>query len=99
MITLPQDLRYESEYPSSDSACLTAGRLFWEAGMVEQVLYLEAEAISIQGTGIGCFFDDAFHQTLGITDTRFQSLYHFTLGGALNDARLRTIPPYQHIQR
>jgi hypothetical protein len=74
-------------------------RLFWEAGILGQILYLEAEAIDFQGTGIGCFFDDAFHEMLGITDTQFQSLYHFTVGSALNDARLRTLPPYHHIQR
>ena len=30
--------------------------LFWEAGMIGQVLYLEAEAHGVRGTGIGCFF-------------------------------------------
>ena len=34
--------------------------LFWEAGLVGQVLYLEAEAASIRSTGIGCYFDDPF---------------------------------------
>ena len=28
--------------------------LFWEAGMVGQLLYLEAEESSIRATGIGC---------------------------------------------
>ncbi|HXN06539.1 MAG TPA: SagB/ThcOx family dehydrogenase, partial [Nitrospiria bacterium] len=32
-------------------------RLYWECGMIGQVLYLEAEAMGIRGTGIGCFFD------------------------------------------
>jgi SagB-type dehydrogenase family enzyme len=73
--------------------------LYWEAGMLGQVLYLEAEAIGLQGTGIGCFFDDPVHEMLGITDTQFQSVYHFTVGGALNDSRLRTIMPYEHLNR
>ncbi|WP_455204367.1 SagB/ThcOx family dehydrogenase [Kaarinaea lacus] len=73
--------------------------LYWEAGILGQVLYLEAEAIDLQGTGIGCYFDDAFHEMLGITGTQFQSVYHFTVGGALNDSRLRTILPYEHIRR
>jgi hypothetical protein len=30
-------------------------QLFWETGMIGQVLYLEAEAHSVRGTGIGCF--------------------------------------------
>jgi hypothetical protein len=29
--------------------------LFWESGVVGQVLYLEAEAAGTRGTGIGCF--------------------------------------------
>ena len=33
--------------------------LFWETGMIGQILYLEAEAHGVGGTGIGCFFDDA----------------------------------------
>jgi len=73
--------------------------LYWEAGMLGQVLYLEAEAIDLQGTGIGCFFDDPVHEMLGIKNTQFQSLYHFTVGGALNDSRLRTIMPYEHLKR
>ncbi|HSJ97080.1 MAG TPA: nitroreductase, partial [Myxococcota bacterium] len=31
--------------------------LYWECGMLGQVLYLEAEAAGIRATGIGCFFD------------------------------------------
>jgi hypothetical protein len=33
-------------------------RLFWEAGLLGQVLYLEAHAVGISATGIGCYFDD-----------------------------------------
>ena len=70
---------------------------FWEAGMLGQVLYLEAEAAGVQGTGIGCYFDDAVHQALGIKTTRFQDLYHFTVGTPLADARLVSEPPYAHL--
>ena len=70
-------------------------RLFWETGLIGQVLYLEAEAAGIRSTGIGCFFDDPVHRVLGwYPDTRFQSLYHFTAGGAVDDHRLTTLPPY-----
>ena len=72
-------------------------RLFWEAGLVGQVLYLEAEAAGIRATGIGCFFDDLTHRTFDIKDDRFQVLYHFTMGGALDDARIETVPPYGHL--
>ena len=69
-------------------------RLFWESGVVGQVLYLEAEAIGIRGTGIGCFFDDPMHSVLGLKTLQYQSLYHFTMGGAIEDPRLRSMPPY-----
>ena len=68
--------------------------LFWEAGVIGQVLYLEAEAASARSTGIGCFFDDAVHDVLGLTDNQFQSLYHFTVGMPVEDRRLQTWPPY-----
>jgi nitroreductase len=71
--------------------------LFWESGMIGQVLYLEAEAHGVRGTGIGCFFDDAVHQILGLETDRYQSLYHFTVGCPLEDARLTTYPPYFHL--
>jgi SagB-type dehydrogenase family enzyme len=69
-------------------------RLFWETGMVGQVLYLEAEAAGVRATGIGCFFDDPVHDLFGLKGTRFQSLYHFTVGGPVEDTRLTTLPPY-----
>jgi len=72
-------------------------RLFWETGMIGQVLYLEAEAHGVRGTGIGCFFDDAVHDLMGLTDLSFQSLYHFTIGKSVEDPRLTTFPPYEHL--
>ena len=73
--------------------------LYWECGMVGQVLYLEAEAAGIRATGIGCFFDDPMHGLLGLPPggggpRPWQSLYHFTAGGAVEDLRLATLPPY-----
>ena len=73
--------------------------LFWETGMIGQVLYLEAEAHSVRGTGIGCFFDDLVHEILGLKDNAYQSLYHFTIGGALEDKRITTLPPYHHLEK
>ncbi|RMH05591.1 MAG: SagB/ThcOx family dehydrogenase [Nitrospirae bacterium] len=71
-------------------------RLFWEAGLIGQVLYLEAEAAGVRATGIGCFFDDPVHRVFGFyPSTQFQSLYHFTVGGPIEDRRLTTLPPYE----
>ncbi len=66
--------------------------------MVGQVLYLEAEAHGVRGTGIGCLFDDAVHDMLGFKDNRYQSLYHFTIGLPVDDSRLTTYPPYHHLK-
>src|SRR4029077_6538037 len=68
--------------------------LFWETGVVGQVLYLEAEAAGARATGIGCFFDDPVHEVLGLRGHAFQSLYHFTVGTPVDDARLTTEPGY-----
>lgn len=73
-------------------------RLYWETGLIGQVLYLEAEAAGIRSTGIGCFFDDAMHEVLGINGRQWQSLYHFTVGGQVEDLRIQTIPPYEHLK-
>ena len=72
--------------------------LFWEAGMIGQVLYLEAEAHGLRSTGIGCFYDDPVHELLALRDNQFQSLYHFTVGGPVEDQRLQSWPPYSHLK-
>jgi len=73
-------------------------RLFWEAGAIGQVLYLEAEAVGVRATGIGCFFDDAIHEILGLNEQEktYQVLYNLTVGGPLEDERLGTSASYAH---
>ncbi|NPB06845.1 MAG: SagB/ThcOx family dehydrogenase [Aquificae bacterium] len=73
--------------------------LHWEAGLTGQVLYLEATAHLFNATGIGCFFDDALHEAVGLKDDTFQDLYHLTFGKAYEDPRLKTLPPYYHLNR
>ncbi len=68
--------------------------LFWESGVVGQVLYLAAEAAGARGTGIGCFYDDPVHDVLGLTGHAFQTLYHFTIGMPVEDTRLTAQPGY-----
>ena len=72
--------------------------LLREAGLVGQVLYLEAEAAEVRGTGIGCFFDDPVHQLVGLSGPRYQSVYHFTVGTPVTDDRIETGPPYPQRQ-
>ena len=74
-------------------------RLFWESGLLGQVLYLEAEAAGVRATGIGCFFDDPVHEIVAVKGLSLQSLYHFTIGGPVEDRRLMTLPPYGHVKR
>jgi SagB-type dehydrogenase family enzyme len=73
-------------------------RMFWEAGLLGQVLYLEAEAVGVRATGIGCFFDDPVHEIIGVKELAMQSLYHFTIGGPVEDRRLQMLPPYDHLR-
>ncbi len=74
-------------------------RLFWEAGLLGQVMYLEAEAAGVRATGIGCFFDDPVHEIVGVKNFAMQSVYHFTVGGPVEDQRLQVLPPYGHLRR
>jgi SagB-type dehydrogenase family enzyme len=74
-------------------------RLFWESGLLGQVLYLEAEAAGVRATGIGCFFDDPVHEIVAVKGLSLQSLYHFTIGGPVEDGRLMTLPAYFHVKR
>ena len=68
--------------------------LFWEAGMIGQVLYLEAEEAGVRATGIGCYFDDPVREVFGLTSRDWESFYHFTVGGPVEDTRLTTLPAY-----
>lgn len=69
--------------------------LHWEAGMLGHVITLEAESAGWRGTGIGCFFDDADHEVLGLKDDQFQVIYHYAVGMAVDDPRLLTLLAYE----
>lgn len=79
---------------SGDTNAWRYRELYWEAGLLGQALYLEAEARGYRGTGIGCFLDDLFHELLGLKNQQFQSLYHFTVGTPVVDSRITTLSPY-----
>ncbi|MCJ2177793.1 nitroreductase family protein [Novosphingobium album (ex Hu et al. 2023)] len=69
-------------------------KVHWQAGLIGQRLYLEAEASGHAGTGIGCFLDDEIHRVLGLTGETFQTVYHFAMGRALTDGRISSVPAY-----
>ena len=70
--------------------------LFWECGALGQQLYVAATTLGLSGTGIGCFLDDVVHAHVGVRDTLWQFLYHFTVGFGLEDTRLGTHGAYEH---
>lgn len=74
-------------------------QLMTEAGVVGQALYLGAEACELQGTGIGCFFDDGLHELFGLQDSRYQVLYQFTVGKGLTDMRISNQRPYPDLRK
>src|SRR5260370_13355642 len=64
--------------------------LFWEAGLVGQVLYLEAEEAGIRSTGIGCYFDDPVHGVVCISSRAWQSFLPLSVGGRVQGQCLTT---------
>jgi hypothetical protein len=85
----------EFEEPIRRNGAWMYRALFWEAGLIGQVLYLEAEAWGARATGIGCYFDDPVHEVLGLQNRQFQDLYHFAVGIPVDDPRLQSWPPYE----
>jgi hypothetical protein len=70
--------------------------LHWEAGFLVHHLYLEAEILGLQGTGIGCFFDDEFNIEFSPSgnDIQLIPIYYYALGKPIPDTRLKNYPPY-----
>lgn len=60
----------------------------FEAGMIGQRLYLGAEALGLNSTGMGAFYDDEVHRYLDIKPEEGQVVYHFAVGRAVPDERL-----------
>ncbi|MCX6622685.1 MAG: SagB/ThcOx family dehydrogenase [Acidobacteria bacterium] len=60
----------------------------FEAGATGHRMYLAAEALGLQATGIGAFFDDRVNQYLEPRPEQSQVVYHFAIGHAVTDPRL-----------
>lgn len=86
---------YEATLESSGSAGYP--QLLIEAGLLGQSLYLDITALGLNGTGIGCFFDDGVHELLGIEGETLQALYGFALGEGLRDERVTQLSGYYHL--
>ncbi|MFI5175033.1 MAG: SagB/ThcOx family dehydrogenase [Terriglobia bacterium] len=59
-----------------------------EAGFIGHQLYLAAEALGFNATGIGAFYDEDVHNFLQIRPGHGQVIYHFSVGHAVLDDRL-----------
>ncbi|HEY9786389.1 MAG TPA: SagB/ThcOx family dehydrogenase [Candidatus Obscuribacterales bacterium] len=66
----------------------------YEAGFIGQMLYLASTALGYDATGIGCFVDDAINAFLEFPPGK-EVIYNFTVGEALLDPRLTTLPSYE----
>jgi len=65
----------------------------FEAGLIGQWLYLSATALGYEATGIGCFIDDMINKHLDLLPG-LEVIYNFTVGRAVLDPRLTTLPAY-----
>lgn len=59
-----------------------------EAGAIGHFLYLGAEALGWNATGIGAFFDEEVHRHLEVEPGRAFVLYHFSVGRSVADPRI-----------
>lgn len=85
----------EFEKPLKDIGPWIYPYLYWECGILGQLLYLEAEARGFRGCGIGCFFDEPVHEMLGFEGVGFQDLYHFAVGFPLPEKGVKLLPAYE----
>ncbi|HEV8041198.1 MAG TPA: nitroreductase family protein, partial [Bryobacteraceae bacterium] len=61
----------------------------FQAGAIGQRMYLAAEWLGFQSTGIGAFFDDSVNEYLGIApEPGRQVVYHFACGYSVPDDRI-----------
>ncbi|WP_024787163.1 SagB/ThcOx family dehydrogenase [Lebetimonas sp. JH369] len=61
--------------------------LNFEAGIIGEVLYLEAEAKNLRGCGIGCFFDNLITEEI-LNNVNYLALYGFSVGSPKTDGRI-----------
>jgi nitroreductase len=72
--------------------------IHFEAGRIGQALYLGSESLNYNSTGIGAFFDDDVNRFLQLREG-YEVIYHFAMGKAIPDRRIRTLDGYYHLNR
>ncbi|MBN0989731.1 nitroreductase family protein [Amphritea pacifica] len=88
----------EFEQPMALSHGSDCPQLYQEAGILGQQIYLHSTAQGFGGTGIGCFFDDAIHELIGLESHSLQALYGFAVGDPLRDERITQLSGYYHLR-
>jgi hypothetical protein len=85
-------------------------RMYWEAGAIGHLLYLDSTGVGWGSTGIGCFEDVPMRklwvkededdgkkaQSLSSHFENFLPLYHVAVGKPKKDSRIVDLPPYDH---
>ncbi|WP_317933268.1 SagB/ThcOx family dehydrogenase [Halioxenophilus sp. WMMB6] len=72
--------------------------LFWQAGSLAQQVYLAATNAGVAATGIGCFFDDPWHEFLGLSDEQYQFVYQMAVGHPIVDERITQFSGYYYLK-
>ena len=91
-LQVPRKLDDQNEMPDPNSSMLTIKvkkdlSVAFNDGSSENDTPIQA--------GFLCgFYDDAVHELLALSDERWQSLYHFSMGVPVEDTRLTTEPGY-----
>ncbi|WP_299200649.1 nitroreductase family protein [uncultured Amphritea sp.] len=88
----------EFDSPMNNSQGRVCPQLYEETGMLGQQIYLHSTAQGYSGTGIGCFFDDAIHELIGLKSQSLQALYGFAVGEPLRDERITQLSGYYHLR-
>lgn len=91
------DSAIDSAIGAAQAATENYCELFQEAGALAHTAYLRAAALGFAGTGIGCFFDDEWHELLGIQNKTLQFVYFFAAGKPIVDTRLMQRAGYFHL--
>lgn len=73
-------------------------QLYWQAGALAQQIYYTATARNLAATGIGCFFDDPFHELLGLKGFDRQFVYQMAVGKPIVDHRITSFSGYHHLR-